>query len=160
MCLAICLRASGSQVQAAAPREAILGSEHVGTRPCTPAPKCRFWSLGWQGWPAFPKGYAWAEGQGQPLGVFISQGRHSLLCAIVGEAGRDRCDGVCLGLGFGKWKAVFLGHAVVFAGRSKGWPTPTWFGVSVHTRVHVCLSMSLCVMCACLCSMCMYKLHV
>lgn len=66
----------------------------------------------------------------------------------------------CLGLGFGKWKAVFLGHAVVFAGRSKGWPTPTWFGVSVRIRVHVCLSMSLCVMCACLCSVCMYKLHV
>lgn len=52
----------------------------------------------------------------------------------------DGC-GEHLGLGFGKQKAVLLGHDVIFAGRGKGWPILTWFSLSVCS---VCMSAYAC----------------
>lgn len=128
----------------------------MGTQSCIPALKCRFWGRGGRSWPVLPKGCACTERQGQPCGGFVSKRRHSFPCVTgVSRVGTD-VDGEHLELGFCKRKAVLLGHDVIFAGRGKRWPTLTWFGLSVCTRVCMCACMLEYV---CMCGACVHELH-
>lgn len=94
-----------------------------------------------------PRGVRGQKSRASPLeGSFHKEGTACSVSLCEKHSG-DGC-GERLGLGFGKQKAVLLGHDVVFAGRGKGWPILTWFGLSVCTCMCMCAYVLACAVCA------------